>query len=73
MILIRNQNFSPWPPLPQQVVTPGKTKAIVPKNEPKQPRDFKDLWRKAIRQQVLLCRMERENQRILGETAHAFW
>ena len=27
---------------------------------------FQDLWRKAIKQQILLLRMEKENQRIVG-------
>ena len=27
---------------------------------------FQDLWRKAIKQQILLLRMDKENQRIVG-------
>jgi len=51
----------------QQVVTPVKTT----KNEAatsrahRRPKDYKDLWRKAIKQQILLLRMEKENQRIV--------
>jgi TBC1 domain-containing protein 4 len=33
-------------------------------------RDYRDLWKKAIRQQILLVRMEKENKRLRGGSYH---
>merc|ERR1711971_7818 len=49
----------------QQVVTPVKNKNATTSRAPRRPHDYKDLWRKAIRQQILLLRMDKENQRII--------
>merc|ERR1719193_1056504 len=52
---------------PQQVVTPVKTtkNEAATSRAPRRPQDYKDLWRKAIKQQILLLRMDKENQRII--------
>merc|ERR1712130_177316 len=49
----------------QQVLTPVKNKNATASRAPRRPQDYKDLWRKAIKQQILLLRMEKENQRII--------
>lgn len=53
----------------QKVVTPRKSSCtsqeIIKKNE---PRNYKQIWQKAIKQQILLNRMERENKK-MQETA----
>ena len=67
-LVIRNENFVDWmqywpagePVIVQRVATPergaGRGGGGV-------PRDYRSLWRTAIRQTVLLGRMERENAR----------
>lgn len=35
--------------------------------EKKKSKEFKSLWKKAIHQQILLLRMEKENQKLEGE------
>merc|ERR1719495_2266064 len=50
-----------------KVTTPGKgkhSKTNINKNVPIQPKNYRDLWRTAIKQQILLNRMEKENQKM---------
>ena len=43
---------------------------VVPEERKKKgSEELRELWRKAILQQILLLRMERENQRLQGEAA----
>lgn len=54
----------------QKVITPDKS-FVLPSNQPEAgPRDSRLLWQNAIKQQILLVRMERENQRMLENEEH---
>jgi len=53
-----------------RVVTPGKPDFSGEVNRTKTAEDYKMLWKKAINQQVLLIRMEKENARLRGVYYH---
>lgn len=42
--------------------------AVPEERRKKSGAELRELWRKAIHQQILLLRMERENQKLQGET-----
>lgn len=46
----------------------------VPEEKTKRTKEeLRDLWKKAILQQILLQRMERENQKLQGELGYFFF
>ena len=47
-----------------RVVTPGKSEE---KGVKKNKKEYRELWKTAINQQILLIRMERENARLKGK------
>jgi len=49
----------------QKVITPDKSLVQPPQQPASGPRDYKVLWQNAIKQQILLVRMEKENQKML--------
>jgi len=54
----------------QKVITPDKSQAQSSSEAVAGPRDYKLLWQKAIKQQILLVRMEKENQKMLENEEH---
>merc|ERR1719450_26710 len=54
----------------QKVITPDKSQAQSSSDAESGPRDYKLLWQKAIKQQILLVRMEKENQKMLENEEH---
>lgn len=42
-------------------------RAVLEESTRRSKEELRDLWRKAILQQILLQRMERENQKLQGE------
>lgn len=51
-----------------RVVTPGKTDESDEREIRKRTKEeLRELWKKAINQQLLLIRMEKENARLRGE------
>ncbi|KAL1501751.1 hypothetical protein ABEB36_007022 [Hypothenemus hampei] len=51
----------------KKVITPKKEEQMEPIRRKKSKDELRELWKKAIRQAVLLIRMERENQRLKAE------
>jgi len=49
----------------QKVITPDRRSVQTPIRDSNGPRDFRLLWQNAIKQQILLNRMEKENQIML--------
>lgn len=55
----------------QKVITPDKSLVVQSSKElAPGPRDYKVLWQNAIKQQILLVRMEKENQKMLENEEH---
>jgi len=54
----------------QRVITPDKSQAQSSSETVSGPRDYRLLWQNAIKQQILLVRMEKENQKMLENEEH---
>eukprot|EP00092_Neocalanus_flemingeri_P108594 GFUD01139469.1.p1 GENE.GFUD01139469.1~~GFUD01139469.1.p1 ORF type:complete len:1170 (+),score=333.86 GFUD01139469.1:112-3621(+) len=68
--LTQEGTFSSRQQIFQKVITPDKSQVPSSKLSPPGPRDYRLLWQNAIKQQILLVRMERENQKMLENEEH---